>query len=80
MGGIPRVIEEDGRSVGRAPADYFGKFARIMPYRVGASNPPQDFVAMMTNGASGDINNIDFYSVPGVRYRDPGLCCRTASR
>lgn len=32
-----------------------------MPYRVGGANPPDNFVAMMTNGASGDINNIDFY-------------------
>ena len=62
VGGIPRVIEEDGRSVGMASADYFGEFARIVPYRVGGSNPPEDFVAMMTNGASGDVNNIDFYS------------------
>jgi hypothetical protein len=44
-----------------ASADYFGEFARIMPYRVGGGNPPDNFVAMMTNGASGDINNIDFY-------------------
>jgi hypothetical protein len=33
-----------------------------MPYRIGGANPPDHFVAMMTNGASGDINNIDFYS------------------
>ena len=60
VGGIPKVTEEDGRVVGMASADYFGEFARIMPYRIGGSNPPADFVAMMTNGASGDINNIDF--------------------
>ena len=28
---------------------------------VGGADPPDNFVAMMTNGASGDINNIDFY-------------------
>jgi hypothetical protein len=44
-----------------ASADYFGEFARVMPYRVGGGNPPDNFVAMMTNGSSGDINNIDFY-------------------
>ena len=60
VGGIPKVTQEDGRVVGMASADYFGEFARIMPYRIGGSNPPADFVAMMTNGASGDINNIDF--------------------
>ncbi len=61
VGGIPKVEEEDGNIVGMASADYFGEFAGIMPYRVGGANPPDNFVAMMTNGASGDINNIDFY-------------------
>lgn len=60
VGGIPKVTEEDGRVVGMASADYFGEFARIMPYRIGGPRPPEDLVAMMTNGASGDINNIDF--------------------
>lgn len=62
VGGIPKITEEDGKIVGMASADYFGEFARIMPYRVGGSNPPENFVAMMTNGTSGDINNIDFHS------------------
>lgn len=61
VGGIPKVIEENGREVGMASADYFGEFSRIMPYRVGGANPPDNFVAMMTNGTSGDINNIDFH-------------------
>jgi hypothetical protein len=61
VGGIPRVEEENGKIVGMASADYFGQFARLMPYRVGGGNPPDNFVAMMTNGASGDINNIDFH-------------------
>lgn len=60
VGGIPEVVEANGKVVGMASADYFGEFARIMPYRIGGSNPPQNMVAMMTNGASGDINNIDF--------------------
>jgi len=38
-------------------ADYFGEFARVMPTRVGAKD---GFVAMLSNGASGDINNIPF--------------------
>lgn len=38
-------------------ADYFGEFARLMPTRLGAD---KDFVAMMANGTSGDINNIPF--------------------
>ena len=60
VGGIPKVIEEKGREVGMASADYFGEFARLMPWRIGGSKPPGNFVAMMTNGAAGDINNIDF--------------------
>jgi hypothetical protein len=38
-------------------ADYFGEFARLMPSRVGGDT---NFVAMMSNGTSGDINNIPF--------------------
>ena len=38
-------------------ADYFGEFARVFPSRVGS---PKGFVAMLSNGASGDINNIPF--------------------
>lgn len=60
VGGIPKVIDEKGREVGMASADYFGEFARIMPHRVGGSNPPTNFVAFINNGSSGDINNIDF--------------------
>ena len=60
VGGIPKVKEEDGRLVGMASADYFGEFSRVMPYRIGGSNPPEEFVALMTNGASGDINNLVF--------------------
>src|SRR5215211_7694389 len=46
VGGIPR---------GMVSADYFGEFARLMPSRVGAK---EGFVALLSNGASGDINNI----------------------
>jgi len=67
VGGLPKVIEENGREVGVASADYYGEFARIMPYRVGGSRPPENFVAMMTNGTSGDINNIDFHSTRAPR-------------
>jgi neutral ceramidase len=61
VGGIPSVVEENGKVVGMASADYFGEFARIMPHRIGGSRPPANFVAMITNGSSGDINNIDFH-------------------
>ncbi|WP_417383142.1 hypothetical protein [Gimesia sp.] len=48
VGGIPQR---------HSSADYFGEFARLMPSRLRAG---EDFVAMMSNGASGDINNIPF--------------------
>ncbi len=38
-------------------ADYFGEFSRLMPSRLRADH---DFTAMMSNGTSGDINNIPF--------------------
>ncbi len=48
-----------GATSGQVSADYFGEYARLMPSRV--RNAPGSFVAMLTNGTSGDINNIDFY-------------------
>ncbi len=42
---------------GMVSADYYGEFARLMPSRV---NGDTNFVAMMSNGTSGDINNIPF--------------------
>jgi len=60
VGGVPKKVDENGREVGMASADYFGEFSRIMPYRLGGLNPPANFVALMTNGASGDINNLVF--------------------
>ena len=60
VGEVPKKVDENGREVGMASADYFGEFSRIMPHRLGGVNPPAKFVAMMTNGASGDINNLVF--------------------
>ncbi len=48
VGGMPRA---------QVSADYFGEFARVMPARFRADT---NFVAMLSNGASGDINNIPF--------------------
>lgn len=42
---------------GQMSADYFGEFARVMPSRLRGD---EAFVAMMSNGTSGDINNIPF--------------------
>lgn len=49
-----------GAPGGQISADYFGEFARVMPSRLRGS---EDFVAMMSNGTSGDINNIPFGTV-----------------
>ena len=40
-------------------ADYLGEFARLMPSRLGGG---ENVVAMMSNGASGDVNNSPFGS------------------
>jgi hypothetical protein len=48
VGGMPH---------GQISADYFGEFARLMPSRL---HGDENFVAMMSNGTSGDINNIPF--------------------
>ena len=47
VGGVPKEM---------ISADYFGEFARLLQSRV----DNDDFVAMMSNGTSGDINNIPF--------------------
>ncbi len=63
VGGIPKAM---------VSADYFGEFARLMPTRVGAKADGSDgFVAMLSNGASGDINNIPFNVTPPRPPREP---------
>ena len=47
-----------GNTGGQMSADYFGEFARLMPVRLGRT--ADNFVAMLSNGTSGDINNINF--------------------
>jgi neutral ceramidase len=39
-------------------ADYFGEFAKLVSKRIAPSD--NSFVALLTNGTSGDVNNIDF--------------------
>ncbi|MCB1091671.1 MAG: neutral/alkaline non-lysosomal ceramidase N-terminal domain-containing protein, partial [Verrucomicrobiae bacterium] len=41
-------------------ADYFGEFSRLMSNRFFGGNVPDSFVALLSNGTSGDINNISF--------------------
>lgn len=63
---------------GGVSADYFGEFARLMPIRLRAS---ADFVAMMSNGTSGDINNIPFGSnrPPRERFEQIQIVARKSS-
>ncbi|QDU63277.1 Neutral/alkaline non-lysosomal ceramidase [Planctomycetes bacterium Pan216] len=51
VGGIPG---------GMVSADYFGEFARLMENRLRGQRPTKGFVAILSNGTSGDINNINF--------------------
>jgi len=50
VGAVPR---------GMVSADYFGEFARLMGVRL-RRDPSTGFVGIMSNGTSGDINNINF--------------------
>lgn len=57
---------------GICSADYFGEFARLMPYRLGTKPDGSDgFVAMLSNGTSGNINNIPFGVSPPRPPREP---------
>jgi len=49
-----------GYAPGHVSADYFPIFADRIQQLIGADRLDPPFVAMMSNGTSGDINNIDF--------------------
>ena len=51
VGGVPG---------GDISADYYGMFATRLERLLGAADQDPPFVAMMANGTSGDINNINF--------------------
>lgn len=51
VGGVPS---------GHISADYFGAFAKRIEELLGASDLEPPFVGILSNGTSGDINNIDF--------------------
>lgn len=50
VGGVPQ---------GHVSADYFGVFARQLTRLLGEDRDDSSFVAMLSNGTSGDINNVD---------------------
>jgi Neutral/alkaline non-lysosomal ceramidase, N-terminal len=51
VGGVPN---------GHVSADYFGVFARRIVRLLEVENQERPLVAMLSNGTSGDVNNIDF--------------------
>lgn len=51
VGGVPG---------GKVSADYFGEFARRVSASMRQQGAGDDFVAILANGTSGDVNNIDF--------------------
>lgn len=58
VGGVPQ---------GHVSADYFGAFARQLSRLLGEDRGDSRFVAMLSNGTSGDVNNVD------VRGGQPAL-------
>jgi hypothetical protein len=57
-----------GVNKGDISADYFGIFSRRMGELLDAENTDPPFVGMMSNGTSGDINNINFRQRDSRRY------------
>ena len=58
VGGVP---------LGHLSADYFGYFAARIQELLGADRQDPPFVGIMSNGTSGDVNNIDFRG-PAEKY------------
>ncbi len=50
VGGVP---------AGHVSADYFGVFARRLAHMIGEDERAPRFVAILSNGTSGDVNNVD---------------------
>jgi neutral ceramidase len=57
-----------GTGANEASADYFGIFADRISSLLGVNQTSKPFIGMMSNGTSGDINNIDF-TVSGVSQK-----------
>jgi neutral ceramidase len=49
-----------GTGNGEVSADYYGMFANRMQQMLGADHQDMPFVAIMSNGTSGNINNVNF--------------------
>ncbi len=53
---------------GDVSADYFGYFAKFIEKKLGASDQSPPFVGILSNGTSGDVNNINFTEKNGRKY------------
>lgn len=51
-------------------ADYFGEFARRIAQRIGAMKSDPPFVGIMSNGTSGNINNVN-YGLESIARKQP---------
>lgn len=51
VGGVP---------AGHVSADYFGQFASLIENRLSRVRPVDGFVGILSNGTSGDVNNVNF--------------------
>ena len=49
-----------GAGPGHVSADYYGVFCRYLEERIGAGLQTPPFVGILANGASGNVNNVDF--------------------
>ena len=61
VGGVPGEL---------LSADYFGAFAERLALRIGATEAEPAFVGIMSNGTSGNINNVD-YAAESLPGREP---------
>ncbi len=53
---------------GDVSADYFGYFAQYIAEKLDATDQQPAFVGILSNGTSGDVNNIDFSDKSPKRY------------
>ena len=54
---------------GDVSADYFGYFAKFIEEKLGATDQSPPFVGILSNGTSGDVNNINFPEKSTRKYK-----------
>ena len=71
-----------GTGPGHLSADYFGVFCERMKELLGAEKQEPAFVALMSNGTSGDINNNDFRKARPLQkpYEQIGIVAEDVAR